>query len=209
MRGTTASSSGASFAILVNMTIGIDLDSVVAEFMPHIINFQNKRNGTSFRLEDHTTYGLEKVWGVSRKEVLECVYDFYSSSHVDKIMPIKGSVEGIDYLSSKYELIIITSRPRMVKRKTHKWIKKYFNNKFSSVIHTNQFSKRRKNMKSKSQVCIDMGIKTIFEDHLKFAFDCSVNKINVYLHDMPWNQKKKLPSNMVRFFKWGEIRDYL
>jgi len=187
------------------MLIGIDLDSVVADIMPPLIDYHNKNYGTSLVLSDYKVFELGVTWRCSREEVLSRAFNFYRSSWFDTVKPVKGAIEGIEYLSRNCELHIITSRPNIIKEKTDKWIFKYFPKKFKTIHHTNQFSK--KGGKNKSEICQSLGIKMIIEDSLAFAHDCSSSDIKVLLMDMPWNQSKTLPKNITRVYGWKDIID--
>ena len=50
-----------------------------------------------------------------------------------------------------------------------------------------------------------LGISLFIEDHLDFAYDCASLDIKILLMNMPWNQTKKLPENIIRVYSWKEI----
>jgi len=68
------------------------------------------------------------------------VSEFFQTKDFEEIMPVYGSVEGVDILSQEHELTIITSRPNNISEKAEKWIEKYYPNKFSDIYMTNSFS---------------------------------------------------------------------
>jgi uncharacterized HAD superfamily protein len=176
--------------------------------MAPIIQFHNTEYGTSSKLEDHTSYGLNDVWGIPVNDVIDRVFEFYNSKYFDEILPVTGSVSGVEYLSKKYDLMVITSRPTWLKDKTVEWLEKYYPNKFKKIVLTNQFSKKGK-LIHKSQVCKEEGIETMIEDAVDYAMDCVKEGIKVYLYDMPWNREVDLPDEVVRLYNWKEIEKYL
>lgn len=191
------------------MKIGVDLDSVLADIMPPLIDFHNTHYGTKSKLEDHVVYDLTTVWKCTKEEVIERLFKFYDSPHMDMTKPIKGAQEGIDYLKSKHTLILITSRPHSIESKTIDWLDLHFPKSFNDVYHTNQVSRKGSVHKKKSQVCKEIGTQTMIEDCLEYALDVSQTGIPVYLFDSVWNQNVHLPSNITRFYEWKEIKSHL
>lgn len=187
------------------MIIGIDLDSVIVDLMPPLIDFHNRHFGSSSVLKDYTKYDFCDIWKCSRKEVVERIFQFYRSPDFDKVKTIPGAVEGINHLSKKHVLHVITSRPNWIKEKTDRWILKHFPNKFTSIYHTNQFSQKGSPSQLKSEICRFLQAEIVIEDHLEFARDCTTLVKRVFLLDMPWNSQKKLPKKITRVFSWEEI----
>ena len=188
--------------------IGIDLDSVLARIMPEIIKFHNEVYGTNTVEEDHVSYGLYEMWNVSKEQSVDRVFEFYNSVYFDNIVPVSGSVEGVNYLAEKYDLYLITSRPTWLKKKTVDWVEKYFSGKFRKIVLTNQYSKNGES-KTKSEVCVKEGIEIMIEDAVEYALDCFEKGIKVYLYNMPWNKRVDFPDEIVRISNWSEIKKHL
>ena len=174
------------------MKIGIDLDSVVADIMTPLIDFHNQKYQTNTKLSDHTTFSIEKIWKCTEAESIDRIHEFYQSSFVNKIKPVPGSLDGIKFLSNTHEI-------------TNRWIDQYFPNIFKTINHTNQSGKIGGKKIKKSEVAEKLKINLFIDDHLDFAYDCASLGIKILLMDMPWNQIKKLPKNIVRVSSWKEI----
>jgi len=185
--------------------IGLDLDSVLAEIMTPLNDYVNKKYNTNFLLKDYTDFGLWKVWKCEKEESMRRVFDFYMSSQFNDILPITGAVEAIKSLKNNFELIVITSRPHITEKGTNKWIKKYFLNNITKVIHTNQYSKKGEKQRLKSEVAKFYKISYLVEDHTTYALDCANKGIKTFLLDMPWNKKEIINKNIKRVFNWKEI----
>lgn len=190
-------------------TIALDLDSVLADIMPPLIDFHNKYYGRKNVLEDHIEYDLSKIWKCTKKEVFKRVYKYYFSNEFLKIKPVAGSKEAVNYLAKRFKLVVITSRPHVTTKRSDAWVNKNFPGLISDVIHTNQFTKDAEKKITKSQVCKRIGADTIIEDALHFANECAKNNITVYLFDQPWNRKSALHKNIIRFHLWSDIKKYL
>ena len=189
--------------------IGLDLDSVLAEIMSPLNNYHNRIYKTNHQINHYTTFDLSIVWNCTKEQAMDRVYEFYYSSDFDLIIPVDGAFDAINKLVKNYELIVITSRPHITQKKTDQWIKKYFSNNISKIIHTNQFSKHDQKKKLKSQVARELDISIFVEDNIEYANDCAINSIQTYLIDMPWNQSKDLNSNIIRVNSWNEIVKHL
>lgn len=188
--------------------IGVDLDSVLASLTPHLLEFHNQNYGTNLKEEDCIDYRLSLLWGCSVDEVVKRLYEFYDSNYFNKVVPVKGSQRGIDYLASKYDLYVITSRPTWIEDKTVGWLKKYFTEKFLEIRLTNQVSIGEKK-KSKAEVGAELGIDYLIDDHIDYVLDAYNNGISAIIRDRPWNRGRDLPEGILRFYDWEEIESYL
>jgi len=186
------------------MKIGIDLDEVLADFTSAIIKFHNKTFNTSFQKDHLCIYEFWKIWGGTEKGMAREIDEFYKSHYFENIKPIPGSKIGVNVLSKKHDLKIITARQNYIADKTKKWLNNHFANKFSEIHFANHYSPIGKSIK-KSEICLKLDIDLVIEDSLEYAKDCiSVGK-NVLLFDCPWNQSEKLPKNIKRVYSWKEI----
>ena len=186
------------------MVIGIDLDEVLADFINSFLKFYNKKNNTSFQRNKISCSNIWKIWGETQEKIMEEVYDFYETHYFENIEPIAGAIEGIDVLSQKHELKIITSRQNNIKRKTKDWIEKNFSNKFSEICFANHFAPNGSSIK-KSEICFRESVDVMIEDSPDYATDCASNGIKVLLLDCPWNRSTKSSEKITRVQSWGEI----
>ncbi len=188
------------------MKIGFDLDCVLVDIMPSLLDFHNKKYGTKHKLKDQTKYFLGALWNCSREEATKRVHEWYHSSYFDDLPVVEGALEGINILSRKHSLHIVTSRPHFIQYKTDTWIDKNFKNKFTSIHHTNQVSKKGDPKRLKSKVCKDLKLEVFIEDHIEYAADIAESGIKVFLLTMRWNTSfKKLHKNITRVDSWKEL----
>lgn len=187
------------------MKIGFDLDCVLVDIMPSLLEFHNKKYGTNNKIEDQTEYFLGKLWNCSREEATKRVQEWYRSPYFDNLPVVEGVHEAIEVLSRKHSLHIITSRSHFVQNKTDEWIKKNFKNKFSSIYHTNQVSQQGNPKKLKSEACKEIGVEVFVDDHTEYALDVASVGIKVFLLTMRWNKDDKLPSGVTRVPSWKEL----
>jgi len=114
------------------MKIGLDLDDILADCMPALLQYHNDIHGTVLSLEDHKHFELERIWGCSREEAIRRVQDFFETSYFRNIIPVDGAQEGVKRLREHHEIFVITSRAEIISRETGAWVERYFQESFTS-----------------------------------------------------------------------------
>lgn len=188
------------------MRIGIDLDDVAVDSITAIIGFHNEKSGACLTKGDRHSYNLWEVWGGTREEAIEKVNEFFATDTAWDLDPMPGSVKALTALKEKgHELFIITARDKDSVGKTEKWIEKNFPRLFAGVHFGNAYNLSGEPRK-KSEMCKEVGVEMLVDDHLENAFDCAAAGIRVLLFDQPWNrQELTLPKNVERVFSWDEV----
>lgn len=186
------------------MKIGIDLDDVLGQFIPALIEFHNNKYGTDIKFEKFNSYKFWEVWGGNMEEAIQKVYDFHKTPYFKNIKTIDGAEEVLNRLKENNELYIVTSRQEDVIKETEEWVDKNFPKIFKKIYFTNQYS-RSGIETTKQKVCDDLDMDILIEDNLKYAEECSRPDRKIFLFDKPWNQSEKLPPNVKRIYSWKEI----
>ncbi len=190
------------------MLIGIDIDDVMADFISPLIEFHNRRYGTSLKADDFHSYRFSEVWGGTDEEGIRKVFEFCNSRYFAGIKPADGAVEAIGKLSKKFDLVSLTSRPVELEPKTLEWLEKYFPGIFADKIYFAHNSYVNfGNRKKKSEFCRDLNITFLIEDSLEYARECSEIGTRIYLLDKPWNRTGEL-EGVIRVKSWDEIIGY-
>lgn len=190
------------------MTIGVDLDEVLAGCLSAIIDYHNFTYHTTLVREQFHSYNLWEVWGGTKDEAIQKVYDFFQSPFAKQIQPISGAKEGVTALKNDHDLVIITSRPHDVALITHEWINKYFPNCFKGVNFANHFAKNGQPV-SKATICDNLGVQIFIEDAAHYALECVKPGRKVLLFNNPWNKGVILPKGINRVCSWVEIANCL
>lgn len=188
------------------MRIGIDLDEIVADTMPAIVNFHNEKYGTDLKKNHFHSYRFWEVWGGTRDEAIKKIYEFSETDHFVKINPVAGSLNAIKKLKENgHELFVITGRQNEIIKKTEEWIEKHFPEVFSGIHFANSYGFTGQPLK-KSAICSQLNIEIMIEDDIDHAKDLAEAGIRVFLFDQPWNQND-LEKDVERVFSWEEIID--
>jgi len=187
------------------MKIGVDLDDVLAELLIKFTEFHNKKHNTNFKLEQITHFELWELWGITKDEMTKELEEFFQNhSHI--VEPILGSVEAIDELAKKHELLILTSRSDSMKEKTLEWLNLHYPSKFQDFLFANHWLKS--NGKTKTDLCKDFNIELVIEDSPLFAKELAKQGFKVILFDKLWNQGLE-HGNITRVNSWQEIVEKL
>jgi len=187
--------------------IGIDIDEVVVEFMEKFLIYSNKKNDTSFTLEEVTNYYLwETKIHISKEESIKEVLEFQNSPYFDKIGLIKGAKEGLEKLSKNYQIYFVTSRPEEMKDKTQYFFNKHFPKNGFNILYSGDLYGGKL---SKMEICKNLEIPLIIEDNPNYALDCAREGIKVFLLDKPWNKHYEQHENITKVNNWKTILEKL
>lgn len=122
---------------------------------------------------------------------------FYQSEHfTEKLNPIPHALEVLQELKKDYELHIVTSRQFAIEDHTMRWIEQHYPGVFTEVHFGNHYSRAGK-VRSKPEICQEIGAVLLIDDSLQYAMHCYKAKIPVLLFgDYAWNQKHSVCSTL-------------
>ena len=183
--------------------IAVDIDDVLLNFMGGLIHFYNSKYGTSFKKRDIFSYKLEESFGITKKERIMRLEEFYSSPFFSEIEPIRGAQEALDFLSKKNEIIIVTSRELNLKQITESSLERNFKGKYSELFYSKNYSQG--GGKSKAEICLEQRVSLLIEDCLMYALDCNAKEIPVFLMNKPWNKTNLEGTLVKRVRNWKEV----
>ncbi len=192
--------------------IAVDLDDVIVETAPGVIDHYAKKYGVKVPLEKFYSKDFKGVWGTpDGVTAVRRVNEFLESPEYYHSVPIIEATETIRWLRNKYELHIVTGRPSLVEEATRQWLERHFPDIFETVIFTNSYMSGDKeaNIRSKGDVCLQLGATVLIDYNLEHALSAADAGLQVLLFgDYPWNRTDKLPSSVRRVQAWSEIREY-
>tara|TARA_Y100000310_G_C20699553_1_gene828458 strand:- start:6075 stop:6659 length:585 start_codon:yes stop_codon:yes gene_type:complete len=186
------------------MKIGIDLDEVLCDTVTSLLRYHNETYGTNYTRDEIKSYDLWKLWGGTRQQAIQIVYDFYESPYFDKMEPVTDAVEGTKELTTNHELHIVTSRPTDLASGTKRWVEYHFPNIFSETHFTNQWNISNSSHQKKSSICLNHGLRIMIDDCLEHVIECAERDIPSFLFDCPWNKLDNLPSGITRVYNWQQ-----
>uniref|UniRef100_A0A7S0XC39 CN hydrolase domain-containing protein n=1 Tax=Chromulina nebulosa TaxID=96789 RepID=A0A7S0XC39_9STRA len=173
--------------------IAIDIDEVLAHFIPKLADFHNENYGTSLTVEHFNCYEFHKVWGGSLEETSSKVMSFFDSPYISTV---SGSYDALKLLKQDFSLHIVTSRQHIVEDLTRQWIYKNYPDIFDEIHFGNHYTKNGIS-RSKSDICKDINALLLVDDSLIYAKNCASSGIPVILFGhYPWNRPNDIDKLM-------------
>jgi uncharacterized HAD superfamily protein len=183
--------------------VGFDLDDVLFNLMDPLCQWHNLTHGTSHGRHDYSTFDLHEVWQCEGVEARNRVWNFYQSEQYKQSFPVEGAIDALQEIKRDFSCVIVTARPESMEEETRAWLDVHFPGIFDEVCFANHFHgtgiKR-----SKSSVCLELGVSVFIEDAIHNAHDIAGAGIPVLLFDTPWN-REEVPPSIIRVSSWKEI----
>jgi extradiol dioxygenase family protein len=128
---------------------------------------------------------------------------FYASRHFQETLrPIPHAIDILQELKQDYELHVVTSRQFAIQERTLQWIETHYPNIFTEIHFGNHYSREGK-VRSKPEICRDIGAVLLIDDSLQYAYQCHTANIPVVLFgEYAWNQKHSVHPAL---FKDGDV----
>jgi predicted amidohydrolase len=171
--------------------IAVDIDEVLADFIPALALFHNDTWGSSFSAQHFDSYEFHDVWGGTREECNVKMTSFFESVHFrEKIYPVPLAKECLQQLKEDtgVELHIVTSRQHAIADATREWIAKHYEGIFEELHFGNHYSSVGKK-RSKPEMCKEIGALAIIDDSQTYAGQCAQEGIPCVLFgDYAWNK---------------------
>lgn len=130
-----------------------------------------------------------------------------NKQEIAEFKPISGSVSAIKKLSKDFELYILTARNTDIKNHTQTWVKHHYPKIFKDIIFS-KYVIEGKFVKTKGEICKEMGISLIVDDNLEYITDCDKHGIKTILFDYKGNygwSKGKAPKKTKLANTWKEV----
>jgi predicted amidohydrolase/5'(3')-deoxyribonucleotidase len=203
-------------AMATKEIIAVDIDEVLAFFMPNLVNFHNAAYSTEFTVDSFRSYDFHKIWGGTIADANVKMDEFFESTHFkDNMIPIPHALEALNELKKDYDLHIVTARLNKLEDITRAWIGKHYPNIFHEIHFGNHYASSGKS-RSKPEMCKAINAKLLIDDSLTYATQCIREGIKVILFgNYAWNQvpdtdfeKEATHLNRVHTFNDARIIDY-
>src|SRR3989344_4726563 len=105
--------------------IAVDIDEVLLPHFQDLADWYNSEYGTHLTIDDNQKHIL-LAWGVNKAEVaIRRVHRFFDTEKFKQAKPFTEAAEVLNWLSERFELIVITGRDDMIKDFTLEWLEKH------------------------------------------------------------------------------------
>ncbi len=184
------------------MKIGIDLDDVLADSLPHYLQAFSRRFGLTIGLADAAWQISDRFPQIPRQEAHDFFTKLIEAGFFSSRPLLLGAREAVERLAEDgHRLFIITGRASRDEAITRSWLTHVgLLSRFEAVIHKARAPVGRHKSEAASELRLDLFI----EDELAVAIDVAKTAIQVLLYDQPWN-RGVLPGNLRRVRSWTEV----
>ena len=183
------------------MKIGIDLDDVLVDSLPHYLQAFNARFSCEVSLADAAWRIADRFPQIPRQEADDFFSELIEDGFFSSRSPIPYAKEAVKTLADDgHALYIITGRTPRDERITMDWLTRVgVLSHFEAVVHRTRDPVER----HKADVASGLALGLFIEDELAVALAVAETVIPVLLFDRPWNQGL-LPGNVHRIESWHE-----
>ena len=180
--------------------IGIDVDSVLADSDTVFTSELEKLTGRKLKRTADDPFKYEEAFGISDKEMERFWEDFTRRKGWLEIPPLKYGPETVKRLHEKYRIIVVSARPKTIRKQTAGWLRK--NGIPYDELLLTDFS-------DKTETFNDLNsLEYFLEDNADFAMAFARKNIRVLLFDNPWNEGI-VDKNITRVKDWKEVQKIL
>jgi uncharacterized HAD superfamily protein len=154
------------------------------------------------------------MWQIDHDEALERREVFLKSGLAKRYKHFEEAKPVLEKLTTRYKLILVTSRSKELYKDTLEWIDTYFKNIFSDlhlsgIYDDTQRGYFEKINTSKSQILKQIGVDYLIDDYPKHCIPAAEAGLKTVLFgDYPWNKDARITNNMVRARNWQEVLEY-
>lgn len=167
--------------------LGIDIDSVLCNTMPMLLEKINREHGTNISMDDAVQWDFPV--GDTTFDTL-ILAAFRDPVLLLALPPMEGSQEAIKRLVNDFDLVVVTSRKELTTDPTRLWVDEHFGP--LPVVHTGD---------SKNGHALDILVDDAAHNVVPFA---ETGKPAI-LFDQPWNQKVPEHPLIWRCKNWPQV----
>lgn len=183
--------------------IVFDFDDVLIDVTKGFLQFYKDRKEFVVDYEKIET-DISLLMNITGEEELKLWDKFFVSEEYLSLSPNPQTLEVLEKLKERFELVILTNRVDRFRQSAISWIEKHTPNYFSKVLFAPDFPKEKR---SKGQICVDLGTTLLVDDEPKNILSCVEYNVPVVVYDSPWN--RKLPKELPRIKSLKEIEEFI
>jgi hypothetical protein len=183
--------------------VTFDYDDAIYPFFEYFIKFLNKKWGTDFKFENHYSFDLAHVFGVSEGEIKQLLFEFDTTVESRLAKPYPDCHELLHAHREEIESHIVTARYPRALIFVERWLHHHH---LHSVFENMHFAIPGR---SKADVCLALGARVHVEDAVHNILAVAAVGIPVIVPNRPWNIAHELPENTYRVDTWPQIFEHI
>jgi len=171
------------------LKLGLDIDSVVCEMIPTVLQKVNTKHRTALTKKDIIDWNME----TSQFKLYNEIIDTFDDMNIMLgLPPVLGAKPALRILAEDFELIFITTRPKEYAQQTKRWVWSMLAVDGSEIHHVER---------DKNGIDVDI----LVDDNLGNVFKFAGQGKPAIVFDQPWNSEKAFLERVSIFWKdWAE-----
>jgi len=170
------------------LSLGFDIDGVIANFVDALLPRINSERGTSFTELDVHTYQLDVSLGLSPDQIEKYIGETLQAV----IHPLPGAIEGLTNLRAQgHSIALVTSRRAQGIEVTQRWLEE------TGVPHDQLLFGLPKRE-------LVVGIEVFVDDDPRILLELVDSVRHLFVFDHPWNRELE---TVHRVAHWRELTD--
>jgi 5'(3')-deoxyribonucleotidase len=190
--------------------IVIDVDEVLAVNAAGFVEYSNKRWDTHLTVDDYHEHWGE-LWEVDEEETEKRAIEYHLSGTIQKLNTIANAQLVLKKLSVRYDMVVLTSRRKLIEKETKDWINDNFPKVFSEVRLAGIWDEIADNRMSmtKADHLVQLGAQYFIDDQPRHCYAAAEVGVKTLLFgDYHWNRGLKLPKGVTWVKDWQEVLEY-
>jgi uncharacterized HAD superfamily protein len=188
--------------------LAIDIDDVLSPFASGLINWVNRRQGSTACLpREINYYGLGELLGLDADRLVAELEAYLESEEYQEVHPLDEALEVLPRLQEDYTLVVVTARHIKMRDVTMMWIANHFPEVFAEVIFLGDPGYRAK--MDKAEVLRQLSGVALVDDNVEHvAAAARAGFKGILFGTYPWNGGR-LPAGVSRARRWSEVEELL
>lgn len=175
------------------LRIGVDVDNVIAQFVPAYLERHNEEHRTKFTIKDIKSYYLCDWLNIPEDEIVKNIFDMQANGEYMFLKPTKEVSKYISLLKEKgHNVILITNRVNA--SDTIIWLN------INKIPFDKVFT-----IKSKGWILDLLHLDYYIEDNPNNAYMANRQGIKTIIFNQPWNRMVKETDTMKRAKNWKQV----
>jgi uncharacterized HAD superfamily protein len=195
-------------------TIAVDVDDVLARSAEGFVSFSNEQWGSQMTVDDYTE-AWDVAWRVDIDEAIARAKIFLTSGVFGTFKYDETALPVLAHLQKRYNLIVVTSRRKILKPQTNEWLDRHFPGIFSGVHFVGIWDDATKDdahtrlKQTKADMCRELGAEYLIDDQPKHCVAVAEAGLEALLFGTyAWNRHGSLPRAVTRVPNWTAVQEY-
>ncbi len=183
------------------MIIAFDVDDVLVNTHPYLLDHLNNKFNTHFTRSDATMYYIQELWG-ERKEEADKEINKYFETEGEYLPAVQFAKEVVNFFVSKGDRVIAVTAREEMEELTKRCLDREFEGNIDKVFFAGLSGQKRE---TKYQVLCRENVGFYVDDRSDFVLQCNGHPRKVLLYNQKWNEKDIMPDTVGRVSNWDEI----